>query len=58
MDGWANKFKFGDLIVSYSTYEQGWEVIQKRGEHEVSFRWFPSLEKAQAFAYGKIKGVI
>ena len=26
---WSNRFTFGGFIVSYSTFEMGWEVIEK-----------------------------
>ena len=58
MENWANKFSFGPLTVAYSTYAQGWEVVEKKGEIELAFRWFPSLKKAEAFAYSRLKGTI
>lgn len=58
MEKWANRFSFGPLTVSYSTFAQGWEVVEKHGDREVAFRWFPSLKKAEAFALSRLKGTI
>ena len=51
----ANRFTLGGFIVSYSTHHMGWEVIEKQGDYEVAFRWFPSKQKAENFCLGRIK---
>ena len=51
---WSNRFTLGGFIVSYSTFEMGWEVIEKQGDYEVVFRWFPSKQKAENFCLGRI----
>ena len=53
---WSNRFTLGGFIVSYSTFEMGWEVIEKQGDYEVVFRWFPSKQKAENFCLGRIAG--
>ena len=51
---WSNRFTFGGFTVSYSTFRQGWEVIMEKDGMEVSYRWFPTKEKAEAFAIKKL----
>ena len=46
---WSNRFSLSGLIVSYSTFHQMWEVISERDGIEVSYRWFPTKKKAEAF---------
>ena len=46
---WSNRFSLGCFIVSYSTLHQMWEVITEKDGIEVSYRWFPSERKAEAF---------
>ena len=53
--GWANRLSLSGLIVSYSTFRQMWEVIEKQGDYEVVFRWFPSKQKVDNFCLGRIK---
>ena len=38
----------------YSTFRQGWEVIKEKDGKEVSYRWFRTKEKAEAFAMNKL----
>jgi len=35
---WANRFTLGGFTVTYSTFHQMWEVIEKRDRSEVAFR--------------------
>ena len=53
---WSNRFTLGGFIVSYSTFEMGWEVIEKQGDYDVVLRWFPSKQKAENFCLGRIEG--
>ena len=53
--GHANRFTLGGFIVTYSTFQMAWEVVEKKEGHEVAFRWFPSKEKAENFCLGRIK---
>ena len=46
---WSNRFTLAGLIVSYSKLHQMWEVITEKDGIEVSYRWFPSKRKAEAF---------
>ena len=46
---WSNRFKLAGLIVSYSSFQMAWEVIEKKGDYEVAFRWFPSKQKGRKF---------
>ena len=51
---WSNRFTFGGFTVSYNTFHQMWEVIKEKDGIEVSYRWFPTKEKAEAFAINKL----
>ena len=51
---WANRFYLGGFIVSYSTLHQMWEVITEKDGIEVSYRWFGTKEKAEAFCLGRL----
>ena len=53
---WANRFSLRGFIISYSTFRQGWEVIKEKDGMEVSYRWFPTKEKAEAFGLRLISG--
>ena len=53
---WANRFTFGGFVISYSSSQMAWEVIEKQGDYEVAFRWFPSKQKAEDFCLGRIGG--
>ena len=46
---WSNLFTLGGLIVSYSSFQMAWEVIEKKGDYEVAFRWFLSKQKGRKF---------
>ena len=35
---WSNRFTLAGLIVSYSSFQMAWEVIEKKGDYEVAFR--------------------
>ena len=54
--GWSNRFTFEVFIVFYSSFQMAWEVIEKQGDYEVAFRWFPSKQKAEDFCLGRIGG--
>ena len=47
---WSNRFTFGGFIVSFSSFQMAWEVIEKQGDYEVAFRWFPSKQNQKIFA--------
>jgi|TARA_B100000035_G_scaffold113328_1_gene96181 hypothetical protein len=51
---WSNRFSLGGFIVSYSTLHQMWEVITEKDGIEVSYRWFGTKAKAEAFAMKKL----
>ena len=51
---WSNRFTFRGFTVSYNTFYQMWEVIKEKDGIEVSYRWFPTKEKAEAFAINKL----
>ena len=53
---WSNRFTIGGFTVTYCTFQMGWEVIEKQGDYEVAFRWFPSKQKAKSFCLGRILG--
>ena len=53
---WSNRFTFEGFIVSYSSFQMAWEVIEKKGDYEVAFQWFPSKQKAEDFCLGRIEG--
>ena len=46
---WSNRFTFEVFIVFYSSFQMAWEVIEKQGDYEVAFRWFPSKKKGRRF---------
>ena len=50
----ANRFSLSGLIVSSSPFHQMWEVITKKNEIEVSYRWFATKKKAEAFVMNKL----
>ena len=52
---WSNRFTFGGFVISYSSFQRGWEVIEKKGDYEVAFQWFPSKQKAENFCLGRLK---
>ena len=54
--GWSNRFTFEVFIVFYSSFQMAWEVIEKQGDYEVAFRWFPYKQKAEDFCLGRIGG--
>ena len=51
---WSNRFTLGGFIVTYSTFQMAWEMIEKRDGYEVAFRWFPSKQKAEDICLGWI----
>ena len=55
---WANRFSLSGLTISYSTFRQGWEVIKEKDGMEVSYRWFPTKEKAEAFEMNKLSTAV
>ena len=52
---WSNRFNFGGFFVTNCTFQIPWEVIEKKGDYEVVFLWFPSKLKAENFCLGRIK---
>ena len=50
----SNRFSLSGLIVSYSTFRQMWEVITAKDGIEVSYRWFETKDKVEAFVYNKL----
>jgi len=53
---WSNRFTIGGFTATRSTFQMAWEVIEKQGDYEVAFRWFPSKQKAENFCLGRITG--
>ena len=53
---WSNRFTLGGFTVTYCTFRQGWEEIKEKDGMEVSYRWFPTKEKAEAFGLKLISG--
>ena len=44
-----NRFNLLNCIISYSTFQQAWEVIKEKDGFEISTRWFSSKEKAEDY---------
>ena len=55
---WSNRLTLGGFTVTYCTFRQRWEVIKEKDGMEVSYRWFPTKEKAEAFAMDKLSTVV
>ena len=55
---WSNRFTLGGLTVTYSTFQMDWEVIKEKDGMEVSYRQFPTKEKAEAFAMNKLSTAV
>ena len=53
---WANRFTFAGFTVTYCTFQMAWEVIEKKDDYEVAFRWFSSKQKAEDFCLGRLGG--
>ena len=51
---WSNRFSLGGVTVSYSTFHQIGEVITEKDGIEVSYRWYGTKEKAEAFVFSKL----
>jgi len=51
---WSNRFTLGGFTVTYCTFRQRWEVIKEKDGMEVSYRCFPTKEKAEEFAMNKL----
>jgi hypothetical protein len=51
LTGYSNRFEFQGLVAFYSTFQQMWEVIIKKNEIEVNYRWFALHQKAEAFIF-------
>ena len=51
---WANRFSLSGLVVSYNTFHQMWEVITEKDGIEVSYRWFGTKAKAEAFVFSRL----
>ena len=52
---WSNRFTIRGFTASYSSFQMAWEVIEKKGDYEIIFRWFPSKQKAEDFCLGLIE---
>ena len=55
----ANRFTLGGFIVSYSTLQMAWEVIEKTENEdrtEVSHRWFKNWETAERWCVKRMSG--
>ena len=46
---WSNRFTLGGFIVSYSSFQMAWEVIEKEGDYEVNLRLSSSKREAENF---------
>jgi hypothetical protein len=55
---WSNRFTIGGFTATRSTFQMAREVIEKQGDYEVAFRWFPSKQKAEDFCLGRIQGTL
>ena len=55
---WSNRFTLGGFTVSYSPFQMAWEVIKEKDGMEVSYRWFPTKEKAEAFEMNKLSTAV
>ena len=53
--GWSNRFTFEVFIVSYSSFQRGCDVMRKKGDYEVAFRWFSSEQNAREFSISTMK---
>ena len=53
---WSNRFTIGGFTVTYCTFQMAWEVIEKQGDYEVAFRWFPSKQNQKIFALDGSQG--
>ena len=51
---WSNRFTFEGFIIFYNKLHQMWEVITERDGIEVSYPWFGTKEKAEAFCMGRL----
>jgi len=51
---WSNRLTLGGFTVTYCTFRQRWEVIKEKDGMEVSYRCFPTKEKAEEFAMNKL----
>ena len=52
---WANRFTFGGFVISYSSSQMAWEVIEKKDDYKLAYHWFPTKQKAENFCLGRIK---
>ena len=56
---WANRFTLGVFTVTYSTFRQGWEVIEKAEDEdrtEISHRWFKNRKTAEKWCLKRMSG--
>ena len=56
---WSNCFTFEGLIVSYSSFQMAWEVVEKAEDDdrmEICHRWFKSWESAERLCVDRISG--
>ena len=51
---WAIRFSLSRLIFSYSMLLQMWEVVTEKDGIEVSYLWFGTKDKKEAFVYNKL----
>jgi len=52
---WSNRFTLAGFTVTYCTFQMAWEVIEKKGDYEIAFRWFSSKQKAREFSISTMK---
>ena len=52
---WSNRFTLAGFTVTYCTFQMAWEVIEKKGDYVVVFRYFHSKHKSENFCLGRIK---
>ena len=55
VNGLVQHFSLVGFIVTFCTFQMALEVIEKKGDYEVAFRWFPSKQKAENFCLGLIE---
>ena len=53
--GKVEPFNIGVFIVSYSSFQRCCDVMRKKGDYEVAFRWFSSKQKAREFSISTTK---
>ena len=54
---WSNHFTFGGFIVSYSSFQMAWEVVENAEDEdrmEICHRWFKSRDSAEMLCVDRI----